>query len=106
MARKTKKQSAASGGTIASRVADTKAAHKGAGCAKRVISFKNKNGKLVEFMGSAGKSCEARGVSQSAKAKAVRSLLAKVGKDCGKKHGYFTQASGACVRAAFAKQYA
>jgi hypothetical protein len=38
----------------------TKAAHKKAGCKKTIISFTNKRGKTIEFMGNAGKGCTPR----------------------------------------------
>jgi hypothetical protein len=83
----------------------TKKAHKSAGCKGAVISFTTKRGRKVEFKGKAGKSCGPRKTSTSASAKAVRKLLAAAGKQCGKRFGYFTKASGKCVRDAFKSSY-
>jgi len=82
----------------------TKKAHKSAGCKGAVISFTTKRGKKVQFQGKAGKACGPRKLSNSSAAKAVRSLLAKAGKQCGKAHGYFTKASGKCVKEAFRQE--
>lgn len=76
----------------------TKAAAKKAGCAKHVIKFTDKGGNVIEFMGKAGKDCGPRKVSQSKAAKAHRKTFAQASLQCGKKHGYFTKAQGACVR--------
>lgn len=83
----------------------TKKAHKSAGCKEAMISFTTKRGKKVQFEGKAGKACGPRKPSNSAASKAVRSLLATAGKQCGKKFGYFTKASGKCVRDAFRSSY-
>lgn len=79
----------------------TKQAHKSTGCKSTIIKFTNKRGKVIEFKGRAGKSCGPRKTSSSARAREVRSLLAKAGKQCGARHGYFTKEAGKCVRDAF-----
>ena len=70
-----------------------------------MISFTTKRGKKIQFEGKAGKACGPRKKSDSRKAREVRSLLATAGKQCGKRFGYFTKASGKCVRDAFKTSY-